>query len=1039
MGDRKKGRLLRKGGTTIAFLALLIISSLIPLSQPNFIPKVRAEVIDDSVGSVAPVRYWGPFSGTRGDVQININRTGIAVRVEVPREFLEGVIANENDTRFIQSDIRNDYYYYAVWDEARHWSYDWNRTESDAPCFKPNFSLHDANAPWCVEIWNNINGTFLTFTPPKFVRFVDLNAPTIAGVYNFTLYVANKTNRFGYPDFVHAWNTTLFVPVSMVDNPASISGFICDNDDPSLVCPPIIGAKGIVYATNVDQNSPWAGRVARAYVNQTTGRFNLTGLAPGSYEIRGAAGVVNGIAYSVSNPTSPQPVQRGSTVGLVQVRLLRAPQVCGEIKYRNSTDPVQTNFLPHSLTDHPFLAKIGFRVLNITVEATDQSGHTFRALLTSKNSSSDTFRIITGNGTKYVGNGPLGTVDPYGTEFAGLPDTGGTFYTMQVNVYITGYLQQFGETVTIASMPNHAIPIPCTNVSPNPIVMRSGGVITGTIEFHRNALTLETPHDAELALGVSSTATDALFGGNILIQAYNQAGQLKGVVVINGTYPDGRTIYANSVSLRFYIVGFSEFYNRTWAGTWVSKDSGLPQDEYTISVNIRGYEQDEATIGPYSLPLGSNRTVAIRMTRAGAFEIGVFSYNNRFGSRAIQAPQPFRFLNLSIPVRARVYFYDSAGRIVGYVERLLIQGVNGVSLTFFRVLFAGQNWSLRDIWFFGSTPTHLATGSYSIKGYTLGYVQQRDVLSFVQLVSLTITSVALLIGNELDITSPIFAEPNLFWHIPEHDHAIGEAYGGGGLAGALPMNTTAFNPTPIFPIFGFGAALNVSCTSALSCNSSFTGLGHFFYVAPDGTRYFDYGLDTDTYQAQVPEFGFNKHFITIIPYFTVDFPDLSLGEDVFMDLFSMARVRHDTVVSSLVTGWVAGITVTPVVPLTWVTVEATNGTTTRSTPTLDGRYDGAGALFLPAGIYTITFSVANYQPQSFANFQVAWNSSYVAIPPLGPLCPLADPGLCGSSPAPPNPAGALTGLITVPLIAVPLSIGEKNAPAKRRLELAEDS
>ena len=991
MSDGKKSLFLRKAGTAIAFLTLLFISSLLPLSQTNLIPKVHAEVIDNSVGSIAPAKYWGAFSGTTGDVQINVNRTGIAVRVEVPREFLDGVISNENDTHFIQSDIRNDYYYYAVVDESRHWSYDWNRTASDAPCFKPSFSIHDPNAPWCVEVWNYLNGTFLNFTAPKFVRFMGLNAPKISGVYNFTLFVANKTNKFGYPDFVHAWNTTLFVPVSMIDNPASIPGTICDADDPSLTCPPILGAKGVVYATNLA-----TGQVARAYVNQTNGRFNLTGLAPGNYEVRGSAGVVNGIAYSVSDPVSMLNLQRGQLAPLGKLHLQRAPQVCGFIRYRNSTDPIQTNFLPHSLTDHPYLPKIGFKILNITVEATDQAGHTFRVLTTSTDSSIDSFSIITGQGIKYVGNGPLGTVDPYGTEFAGLPSVSGSPYTMQINVWITGYLQQFSESVTIASMPGQTTPIPCNQVVPTPIVMQSGGVISGTIEFHRNALTLETPHDGELALGLSSTATDALFGGNILIQMYNQAGQLKGVGVINGTLPDGKTIYANSVSVRFYIVGFSEFYNRTWAGTWVSKDNGLAADQYTINVNIRGYEEEEITSGPYSLPLGSNQTVTIRMTRAGAFQVSAVSFNNRFGSRALQAEKPFRFLNLSIPVRARIYFYDAGGRIVGYEERPLVQGINGVSLTSFTIIFAGQNWSLREIWFFGYAPTHLATGTYSIKGYTLGYVQQRDIFGYVELVSLGRAFVPLLIANELDITSPIFSEPSLFWHTPEHDHAIGEAYSGGGLAGALPVNMTSNDPTLVFPIFGFGAMLNVSCNSILQCTSTFSGQGHFFYVAPDGTRYFDYGLDTDTYLAKVPEFGFNKHFTTIIPSFMIDFPDLGLGEDVFLNLYAMARIRQDTFSSSLVTGWVAGNSLVEVIPLSWVSVQATNGTFTKSVPTLDGRYDGVGALNLPAGIYDITFSVANYESQTLSGVQVTWNSTYVILPPLGPLCPTADPGVCGS-------------------------------------------
>jgi hypothetical protein len=112
-----------------------------------------------------------------------------------------------------------------------------------------------------------LNGKFLNFTAPKFIRFHNLNAPSVAEIYNFTLFVANHTNSIGYPDFVHAWNRILFVPVSMSDDPASISGTICDFD--TLTCPVIIHDQGIVYARNVN-----TGQIARAYVNETSGRFN---------------------------------------------------------------------------------------------------------------------------------------------------------------------------------------------------------------------------------------------------------------------------------------------------------------------------------------------------------------------------------------------------------------------------------------------------------------------------------------------------------------------------------------------------------------------------------------------------------------------------------------------------------------------------------------------------------------------------------------------------------------------------------------------
>ena len=307
------------------------------LQSPNarLFPIVHAQPPANSA-SLRPSKYWGMFTGSSGDVEIDVGRPGIAVRVEIPREFLNGVVYGENDTHFIQSDIRNDYYYYSLVDESRHWTYGWRGNPSDGPCYKPKFTMYDANAPWCLEIWDYLNGTFRSFTPPKFIRFISLNAPAAAGIYNFTLYVANRTNSIGYPDFVNAWNKTIAIPVSLSDNPASIFGYVCDADNPSF-CQTIL-TKGVVYATN---NS--TGQVARAYVNSTTGFFNVTGLSPGTYYLQGSAGIFNvtcstgtcPVAYSLSDPPPPWgnsvetsyiTVQRGSAVG-VTLRLHRAPKV----------------------------------------------------------------------------------------------------------------------------------------------------------------------------------------------------------------------------------------------------------------------------------------------------------------------------------------------------------------------------------------------------------------------------------------------------------------------------------------------------------------------------------------------------------------------------------------------------------------------------------------------------------------------------------------------------------------------------------------
>jgi len=189
----------------------------------------------------------------------------------------------------------------------------------------------------------------------------------------------------------------------------------------------------------------------------------------------------------------------------------------------------------------------------------------------------------------------------------------------------------------------------------------------------------------------------------------------------------------------------------------------------------------------------------------------------------------------------------------------------------------------------------------------------------------------------------------------------------------------------------------------LNLTFPFAGQGHFYYVSPQGDRgcapggpycYFDYGLDTGSYTANLPEFGFNKHFMQFIPSIVANFTDLFQAQDVFLNAIAMGQIIQGVLPNDLVSGWVAFATAGEIVALSWVKVEATNGTFTRSVPTLDGRYDGVGALNLPAGTYDITFFVVFYESQDVSNFGVYWNATYPLLPPLGPLCPTADPAIC---------------------------------------------
>jgi hypothetical protein len=327
---------------------------------------------------------------------------------------------------------------------------------------------------------------------------------------------------------------------------------------------------------------------------------------------------------------------------------------------------------------------------------------------------------------------------------------------------------------------------------------------------------------------------------------------------------------------------------------------------------------------------------------------------------------------------------------------------NGVSTYSFTVLFAGQNWSLREIWFYGLTPTHITNNTYTITAYTLGYVSQfpggtslpNGLLGFAQ------GFITLFYANEVDITVPIFQSPQTLSSITEYDHAIGQVFSG-GLYGAEMSNLSAdIKPVPTLGlnVFGFGG---MQLGNTAECHTNVTlaggsayddlqttfgpmnicGQGHFFYVDPTGTRYFDYGLDVGNYTAALPEFGFLVHYLQVLALPTASFNDLFLQAGVFLEAIQMGSLFAS---NSAVQGWTFGVP-NPTAPLSWAQVQASNSTYSRSISTSDGNYGGVGALFLPGGNYNVTFTDQQYQSQTIV-VQVGWGSPQSIVPP--PLCPI---------------------------------------------------
>ncbi|MEM2902608.1 MAG: hypothetical protein QXO32_07775, partial [Candidatus Bathyarchaeia archaeon] len=337
----------------------------------------------------------------------------------------------------------------------------------------------------------------------------------------------------------------------------------------------------------------------------------------------------------------------------------------------------------------------------------------------------------------------------------------------------------------------------------------------------------------------------------------------------------------------FWIVGFSELYNHTYSGVWRERDYGLEEGEYYVNVWVRGYIQKARPSFPLSAM--GNYTITVWMERGGAIDITVQSYTSRVGTRVIQAPTPWRFLYLCPPPYFRLYLYDEHGVEIGYAERVLKLGEPGVAETTVRLNFTGQNYPLHKIIYNYTTegdfylPTlghtlAIDEGSYSIKGYTYGYVQTSDVNAYIPISQTVSLAFPLLIGCGIHGSVPVIAD-NLFTHLTENVTVRVQALLEDHLKGVNVTRAVTGDSSFSFYIYGF------------------YGRGHFFYVDPEeagATRMRkDYGLDTGNYSLYVPEFGYDRHFMQETEVY-VEFPWLMMERGVYFSVQRMIKI-HGTV------------------------------------------------------------------------------------------------------------------------------------------------
>ncbi len=271
--------------------------------------------------------------------------------------------------------------------------------------------------------------------------------------------------------------------------------------------------------------------------------------------------------------------------------------------------------------------------------------------------------------------------------------------------------------------------------------------------------------------------------------------------------------------------------------------------------------------------------------------------------------------------------------------------------------FTGHNWPLYKVIYYRFLPSWMDEGYYSLQAFTYGYIQTWDVEFYVQISSIVRTGFPIQLGNNIHGGVPLMSD-SLFVSIPENTTVEVWALLGGVLSGVDVFTVTADSSIFGFSIYGF------------------YGRGHFFYVDREGTRWFDYGLDTGSYTVFIPEFrrtgsGRERIFYQEASIIAV-LSQLEMDVGVYFPLERMIKIAG-VVHGDVTFGFPATL------PLVWVEV---------TTDTRVGySYDGDYYLHMPpppAGdsesVY-LTFNVPGYDAHIYT-FMVTRGTDVVSyIPP----------------------------------------------------------
>jgi len=439
-----------------------------------------------------------------------------------------------------------------------------------------------------------------------------------------------------------------------------------------------------------------------------------------------------------------------------------------------------------------------------------------------------------------------------------------------------------------------------------------GGKVHATVHFHNQ----EMP-SAEEAPIVS---------GDLIIEAYDSEGTLR---AWNYTSIVKNTVTKVTVDL----IG----------DAWIPY--GMPADTYSFKVWFPGYAQQE--FPQHTVQLCTWNSFSFHLVKGGNITVTVYS-------RDWQSPA--QSLNWLYPNAAlRVYFYNSAGEYVGRKQLNQLPSADDPTVTD-RVTFNfwGKTYGIDQYILYGWYPSGLPTDVYTIKAYTVGYVQRVDPEVWVQKASSTgDIPLYLYAGARIYITVNFKIEELLepldpgAWSYYFRINVFDEE---GNLAAANITSVPQETDIPAggttqwtFQVVGFGAfsppgrlGLPAAWPPEIPVEEGFIPTYAWGYYEPyTSVLHYDYGIDAGTYTLEV-----NDESGAYVQTATVAVTVSLMGSaTVFLDMHKQAHISGTLYQRNYMGDYRTA---------SWYTVEL-SGSPELSTASKDGFYD----FWVPAGTYTL--------------------------------------------------------------------------------------